>query len=167
MPSQPASLDRFDARLRASFATLGICADGKHVTGIMFLPTSVPAKSPRPNSIAHLACVQLSAYLDDPRFEFDLPILLAGSMHQIRVWNAMRKIPSGKTRTYGELATAIGSSARAVGGACGANPVPIVVPCHRVVAANGLGGFMGGTGDDTLGIKRWLLAHEQRPFELK
>ena len=125
------------------------------------------ARAPTPNSIAHLACVQLSAYLEDPRFEFDLPVRLAGSMHQIRVWNAMRKIPAGKTQTYGELAAAIGSSARAVGGACGANPVPIVVPCHRVVAANGLGGFMGGTGDDTLGIKRWLLAHEQRPFELK
>jgi methylated-DNA-[protein]-cysteine S-methyltransferase len=167
MFSQPASLDRFDARLRAPFATLGICADDKHLTGITFLPSSVPAKTPTPNTIAHLACVQLFAYLDDPRFEFDIPIKLAGSMHQIRVWNAMRKIPAGKTQTYGELAAAIGSSARAVGGACGANPVPIVVPCHRVVAANGLGGFMGSTGDDTLVIKRWLLAHEQRPFELK
>ena len=158
--------DGFQARLRAPFGTLGILSDERHITGISFLFGDVPALTPKRNTLAHLACVQLSAYLDDPHYAFDLPIKLAGSMHQIQVWEAMCKIPAGSTQTYGELAEAIGSSARAVGGACGSNPVPVVVPCHRIVAANGLGGFMGGTGSDTLGIKRWLLAHEQRPFAL-
>jgi methylated-DNA-[protein]-cysteine S-methyltransferase len=74
----------------------------------------------------------------------------------------MQSIPAGETRTYGELAKAIGSSARAVGGACGANPIPLVVPCHRVVGAGGsLGGFMGAREEGfELMIKRWLLAHE-------
>jgi methylated-DNA-[protein]-cysteine S-methyltransferase len=158
--------DNFDARLCTPFATLGIRTDDKHVTQIVFLPAETPSLAPQKNSVAFLACVQLSAYLDDPFFVFDLPVKLAGSHHGLKVWEAMRAIPTGETRTYGELAKAIGSSARAVGGACGANPVPIVVPCHRVVAASGLGGFMGGTGDDTLAIKRWLLAHEQRPCDL-
>jgi methylated-DNA-[protein]-cysteine S-methyltransferase len=167
MASPSLNADAFDARLRAPFATLGIRTDERHVTHISFLPLDVAALAPKRDTLAYLACVQLSAYLDDPRYVFDLPIKLAGSMHQIKVWEAMRRIPSGKTCTYGELAATIGSNARAVGGACGSNPVPIVVPCHRVVAANGLGGFMGGSGDETLGIKRWLLAHEQRPFELR
>jgi methylated-DNA-[protein]-cysteine S-methyltransferase len=74
----------------------------------------------------------------------------------------MQRIPAGRTRTYGDLARELGSSARAVGGACGANPLPVVVPCHRVIAANGaLGGFMGAKDDGfELGIKRWLLGHE-------
>ena len=106
--------------------------------------------------------MQLQAYLEDPAFEFDVPLRLSGTHHQLAVWEAMRAIPAGETRTYGELAQSIGSSARAVGGACGANPVPIVVPCHRVVGAGGsLGGFMGAREEGfELSIKRWLLAHE-------
>jgi len=74
----------------------------------------------------------------------------------------MQRIPAGKTRTYGEVAQELHSSARAVGGACGANPIPLVVPCHRIVASGGsLGGFMGAREEGfELGIKRWLLEHE-------
>jgi methylated-DNA-[protein]-cysteine S-methyltransferase len=115
---------------------------------------------PTKNTLAHLACVQLMHYLDNPRYQFDLPIRLAGSKHQLDVWQAMRAIAPGTTRTYGGIADDIGSNARAVGTACGKNPVPIVVPCHRIVAASGLGGFMGGKRDDPLSIKRWLLTHE-------
>lgn len=165
MSAAPAG--EFEARVRAPFATLGIATDGKHLTKVRFLPVHVKALTPPRDSLAYLACVQLSAYLDDPSFEFDIPVKFSGSMHQLRVWEGMRAIPAGKTLTYGALAASIGSNARAVGGACGSNPVPIVVPCHRIVAANGLGGFMGGTGSATLDIKRWLLAHEQRPFELR
>jgi methylated-DNA-[protein]-cysteine S-methyltransferase len=154
--------EAFQACLRAPFATLGITATGAHVTGIRFLSPSVPARAPARNSIAHLACVQLQAYLEDPSFAFDLPLMLGGTHHRLAVWEAMQRIPAGKTRSYGELALEIGSSARAVGGACGANPIPIVVPCHRVIAANrALGGFMGAREDGfELGIKRWLLGHE-------
>jgi methylated-DNA-[protein]-cysteine S-methyltransferase len=154
------TLDKYQARLRTAEFTLGIRADNKHVTGIAILPPAIPALAPPPDTLAYLACVQLSTYLENPRFQFDLPIKLAGSMHQLQVWEAMRRIPAGQVRTYGELAEDVGSNARAVGTACGQNPVPIVVPCHRIVAVNGLGGFMGGTGEDTLSIKRWLLKHE-------
>ena len=160
MSIQRLMLDKYDARLKTPFATLGILASDTHLLQIHFLPKDVTAKAPKTNTVAHLASVQLMGYLDNPDFKFDLPLKLAGSKHQLDVWQAMQKIVAGKTQTYGELASRIDSSARAVGTACGQNPVPIIVPCHRVVAANGLGGFMGGKQNDPLAIKRWLLAHE-------
>jgi methylated-DNA-[protein]-cysteine S-methyltransferase len=153
-------LDKYDARLKTPFATLGIIASDTHLLQIHFLPMDVLAKAPKTNTVAHLASVQLMAYLDNPDFAFDLPMKLAGSKHQLDVWRAMCKIAPGTTQTYGALAASVDSDARAVGTACGQNPLPIVVPCHRVVATNGLGGFMGGKQVDSLAIKRWLLAHE-------
>jgi len=151
----------FQARVRTPFATLGIEATDAHVTGIRFLAPSVPALMPKRNSIAHLACAQIQAYLENPSFRFDLPLRFSGTHHRLAVWEAMQKIPAGKVRTYGEIARALGSSARAVGGACGANPIPVVIPCHRVVGTGSLGGFMGAKDDGfELGIKRWLLEHE-------
>jgi methylated-DNA-[protein]-cysteine S-methyltransferase len=155
-------MNEFQARLRAPFATLGISASDTHVTGIRFLAPSVAALVPKKNTIAFLACVQIQSYLENPRFEFDLPLKLAATRHRLDVWEAMQRIPAGATRTYGELAKEIGSSARAVGGACGANPIPVVVPCHRVIGAGrSIGGFMGASDEGfELGIKRWLLEHE-------
>ncbi|MBX3714504.1 MAG: methylated-DNA--[protein]-cysteine S-methyltransferase [Burkholderiales bacterium] len=152
----------FQACVRTPFGTVGISATDTHVTGIRYLSPDVPALAPKRGTVAFLACVQLQSYLDNPGFVFDLPMKLTGTRHQLSVWEAMCAIPAGETRTYGELAKSIGSSARAVGGACGANPLPIVVPCHRVVGANGsLGGFMGARQEGfELSIKRWLLAHE-------
>ncbi len=152
----------FQACVRTPFATVGISSTDTHVLGIRYLSPDVPALVPRRNSLAHLVCVQLQAYLEDPSFAFDLPLRLSGTHHQLAVWEAMQAIPAGETRTYGELAARIGSSARAVGGACGANPLPIVVPCHRVVGAGGaIGGFMGAREEGfELSVKRWLLAHE-------
>ncbi|MSP67542.1 MAG: methylated-DNA--[protein]-cysteine S-methyltransferase [Alphaproteobacteria bacterium] len=103
---------------------------------------------------------QVLEYLAGRRTEFDLPLALASTPHQQAVWNALRKIPYGATRTYGELAAAVGSAPRAVGLACGRNPVPLIVPCHRVVGADGaLVGYSGGDGEST---KRWLLDLEAR-----
>ncbi|HLX23919.1 MAG TPA: methylated-DNA--[protein]-cysteine S-methyltransferase [Usitatibacter sp.] len=153
----------FDACVRTPFATLGITVTHTHVTGIRFLAPTVAAKMPKRNSIAHLACVQLQAYLEDAAFVFDVPIRLSGTHHRLAVWEAMQRIPAGKTRTYGEVAASIRSSARAVGGACGANPIPVIVPCHRIIASGGdIGGFMGARGNEgfEIGIKRWLLEHE-------
>jgi len=154
--------EAFQACVRAPFATLGISTTATHVTGIRFLAPSVPAKAPRRDSLAYLACIQLQAYLEDPNRPFDLPLALAGTHHRLQVWEAMQRIRCGQTRTYGELARELGSSARAVGGACGANPIPVVVPCHRVIAANrAIGGFMGSRAEGfEIGIKRWLLEHE-------
>ena len=162
MPDGSRNVEAFQACLRAPFATLGITTTDTHVTGIRFLAPSVAAKAPRKNTIAFLACVQIQSYLEDPAFVFDLPLKLAGTHHRLAVWEAMQKIAAGKTRTYGELAKDIGSSARAVGGACGANPIPVVVPCHRVIAAGrDIGGFMGARSEGfERDIKRWLLGHE-------
>jgi methylated-DNA-[protein]-cysteine S-methyltransferase len=151
----------FAACVKTPFATLGVVADDRHLLGLHFLPAGVAAKAPKPNTIAHLVCVQLMAYLDNPQFRFDLPLRLNGSKHQLDVWQGMRAIPAGATMTYGALAASVGSSARAVGTACGQNPIPVIVPCHRIVAANGgLGGFMGGKLENPLAIKQWLLKHE-------
>lgn len=104
------------------------------------------------------ACAQVRAYECGQLQSFDLPLAPAGTAFQQSVWREMVAIPYGSTKSYGDLAAALGSIPRAVGGACGLNPIPIVIPCHRVVAENGtLGGFSGGEG---LASKRALLIHE-------
>lgn len=102
--------------------------------------------------------LDIGAYFAGHLNIFDFPLAPQGTAFQKRVYRAMQNIPFGATRSYGDLAAELGSAARAVGGACGSNPIPIVIPCHRVVAASGqLGGFSGGRGAST---KTWLLRHE-------
>ncbi len=110
--------------------------------------------------VAEEATKLLGAYFTDSRTR--IPILKPpqGTPFQQRVWRALQQIPPGETRRYGELAQQLGSSARAVAGACRANPMPLLIPCHRVVSANGLGGYMGQIDGQALEIKRWLLHHE-------
>jgi methylated-DNA-[protein]-cysteine S-methyltransferase len=100
---------------------------------------------------------QLKAYFAGGLRRFDLPLAPKGSAFEERVWAAMQQIPYGETRSYGELAHAVGSAPRAIGGACGRNPIPIVIPCHRVLARAGLGGYSGAGGLET---KSALLALE-------
>ena len=102
----------------------------------------------------------LDEYFRDGMRGLDLPVAPAGTDFQRRVWAMLRTIPPGFTRTYGDLARELGTSPRAVGGACRANPCLIAVPCHRVVARDGLGGFGGERGGKRLAVKRWLLRHE-------
>jgi methylated-DNA-[protein]-cysteine S-methyltransferase len=105
----------------------------------------------------------LHAYLKQPDFVFGLPLKPSGTIFQRRVWEQIAAIPCGITRTYGEVAQSLSNAPRAVGQACGANPFPLVVPCHRVIATGGgLGGFSRHGGGFLLDVKRWLLAHEQR-----
>ena len=133
------------------------------VTDIVYLPPSAALVSPR-TSLGQEAARQLEAYRADPDTRFDLPLCFEGTPFQRRLWDALCEIPRGKTLTYGELAKRLGAAGpemnRAVGQACGDNRLPIVVPCHRVVAANGIGGFAHATGGYLLEAKRWLLAHE-------
>ncbi|MDX1574831.1 MAG: methylated-DNA--[protein]-cysteine S-methyltransferase [Kiloniellales bacterium] len=100
---------------------------------------------------------QLAAYFAGERRDFELPLAPAGSALHKEVWRLMCAIPFGQTATYGELARKLKSAAQPVGTACGANPIAILIPCHRVVAADGLGGFSGGAGVES---KRFLLHHE-------
>ena len=109
------------------------------------LPSTLEPSTP----ILERACNALKRYFVGIPDSFGLPLSPAGSDFQLSVWREMQAIPRGETRTYGDLARALGSAPRAVGMACGANPIPIIVPCHRVVAATGLGGYSGGTGLDT------------------
>jgi methylated-DNA-[protein]-cysteine S-methyltransferase len=107
---------------------------------------------------------QLQEYFDGKRLIFDLPLAPEGSDFQKRVWAALCAIPPGETRSYADVARAIGSAPRAVGGANGANPIPLFIPCHRVIAADGsLGGYSGGDGPAT---KRYLLDLESRALLL-
>lgn len=102
---------------------------------------------------------QLDAYFDGARTTFDLPLAPPGTAFQKRVWAALQDIPFGETRSYGELAQTVGTAARAIGSACGRNPIPIIIPCHRVLTADGgLGGYSGLDGVET---KHRLLALER------
>lgn len=107
---------------------------------------------------------QLNNYFGEPQFNFNLPLIQNGTEHQNKVWSALQKIPFGSVLTYGALAKKIGSSARAIGNACRNNPIPIIVPCHRIVAANDIGGFSGAKDGVLLSIKRDLLNHEGLSF---
>jgi methylated-DNA-[protein]-cysteine S-methyltransferase len=149
-----------ETRYPAPFAVLGILTDGEVVTGIRYMPRSTAAQTPHDRA-AELACREIERYLADPEYHFALPYRLHGTAFRQRVWREIEKLFPIKTITYGQMAARLQSSARAVGGACGANPVPLIVPCHRVLAAGGqLGGFMGGREDFPLAVKRWLLRHE-------
>lgn len=149
------------AKLATPFAVLGIRTSETAITTIAFLPLGTRPAAPA-NRLAERAIGALDRYLEDPEAPLVLPVHPGGTGFQRRVWTAMTAIPPGRVRTYGDLAAMLGSSARAVGGACGANPIVVVIPCHRVVAAGGgLGGFMGHTDGDPMAIKTWLLRHER------
>jgi methylated-DNA-[protein]-cysteine S-methyltransferase len=148
----------YDAVIAAPFGRLGIHAQDA-LTSIDFVSNRIPLQPPR-TPLARKVCAQLKAYFTDPKNPFDVPLAPRGTDFQQRAWRALQRIPAGVARTYGQLARTLRSAPRAVGGACRANPIPIVVPCHRIVAVNGPGGFMGATRGRALHIKRWLLDHE-------
>lgn len=116
------------------------------------------AATPAPTPLLAEAARQLAAYFDKSLRDFDLPLRPAGSPFQQAVWRAMCRIPAGATRSYGAIAAEVGAPAQAVGGACGSNPIPIIIPCHRILATGGaLGGYSGQGGNAT---KRFLLTLE-------
>jgi methylated-DNA-[protein]-cysteine S-methyltransferase len=157
-----------ETRYATPFAVLGIVTDGRVVTSVRYLSRSTAPVAPQ-DRVAEQACREIEHYLADPAYLFTVPYRLDGTLFQRRVWREIEKLrekPSDKncsikTNTYGEIAQRLRSGPRAVGGACGANPIPLIVPCHRVLAAGGgLGGFMGGKDPFPLSVKRWLLRHE-------
>lgn len=151
----------FDAVLTTPFGALGVRTEGDAIAEIRFLPPGTQALKPK-TALAERACAQLAAYLADPKAGFSLPLKTAGTDFQRSVWRAIAAIPPGRTLTYGEIARRLKSAPRAVGQACGRNPYPVAVPCHRVVASDGgLGGFANASGGYLLDTKRWLLAHER------
>ena len=151
--------DRHHARLAAPFAVLGIRTAGELLAGVDYLPLGVAPLAPL-NRLAERACRQIGCYLEDPEFRFDLPFDYRGTEFQCRVWRAISTIPAGRTRTYAGIAAQLGTAPRPVGGACGANRIPLIIPCHRVLASGGIGGFMNARSGFPVAVKHWLLRHE-------
>lgn len=153
----------YDAILSAPFpqAKLGVRIDRGALCAIDFLDPNIDDLPPR-NPVAREVVRQLMAYFANPAHVFSLPLATLGTPFQRRVWQALCEVPPGKPSRYGDVAQRLASGPRAVGGACRANPIPIIVPCHRVVSANGLGGYSGEVSGEGLAIKRWLLDHESR-----
>lgn len=150
---------RYDAIVDSPIGLLGLSLDERGLRRLDLQARGPVAQRPV-RGLAARACDQLLRYFDEPGVGFDLPLSLRGTAFQQRVWRALCAIPCAEVRRYGEIAAQLGSCARAVGGACRANPIPIVVPCHRVVGATGDGGFMGASAGAPLELKRWLLRHE-------
>lgn len=147
-----------DVLVPAPFGFVGIsyAASGPHLAFMTYAQPLKPVADPRALELADW----VHRYLNNPFVELPEITLQHGTAFQQRVWQAMRAIPPGCTLTYAALASQVQSGPRAVANACGANPLPLFNPCHRVLARHGLGGFMQGHPEG-LAIKRWLLAHEQ------
>jgi len=154
----------WSAKLRAPFAVLGIQSDGRAITRLSYLPLAERAQAPD-DHVSERAVRELTRYLDDPALRFTVPLAPGGTAFQHRVWDALSAIPVGESRTYGEVARMVRSAPRAIGQACGANRIALIVPCHRVVGAMGaMGGFMNAEEGGPIAIKRWLLSHEGYRF---
>ena len=144
--------------LRWPFGWLDVVLDGDMIVALDM------RAQPHPDSLmdsSHPSVILVRRWLDgDFSVADSAPIRLEGSAFQRRVWSGMRTIPAGEIRSYGDLARALGSSPRAVAGACRRNPVALLLPCHRVVSATGIGGYAGATQGEPVARKRWLLARE-------
>lgn len=151
-------------RLPTCVIGLNIEAPGR-IREIAFLPPETPIREIS-DPLAAVFCTELQHYLINPSHVFNLPLSSVGTPFQQRVWSLIRSIPAGQTQHYNDLSQALDSIPRAVGQACGANPLPLSTPCHRVVAKHGLGGFAHASGGWLLETKRWLLRHEDPAFTL-
>ncbi len=145
---------RFQAQKLLSLSASLISAEGAEKNQFVISNTNSH------NKLVQTVFRQLRCYFSSAISLQTIPLALQGTLFQKSVWHELSKIPVGETRTYGEIAHKLNSSARAVGNACRRNPVQIIVPCHRVVSAKGLGGYAGETQGRQLDIKRWLLNHE-------
>lgn len=149
----------YDAIIPAPFGAVGICTQDDFLIRVELLANPQAEKCSSAAFVQNIAN-QLNQYFLNPHTALSVPFAVKGTAFQKRVWQAIAAIPCGQTLTYGELAAKVGSGPRAVANVCGANQVPLVIPCHRVVAKNGLGGFMQGKANG-LAVKQWLLDHEK------
>lgn len=139
------------------------CISNAHALLKINLNSALHINKPKTALEKDIQC-QLASYFRGESSFFSIPLEIkafASSDYQVRVCQALQRIPVGTTLTYGALASQMNSSARAVGGGCRRNPLPVIIPCHRVVAANGIGGFSGKTKGKLINAKQWLLQHEQ------
>ncbi|WP_028537247.1 methylated-DNA--[protein]-cysteine S-methyltransferase [Paludibacterium yongneupense] len=151
---------QYSAVIATPLCRLGILTRADALLSLSFVDAGTALHEPVAGGLEAEVARQIACYFADPRYVFNLPLHPVGTDFQLRVWRAIARIPVGETRCYREVASEVGSIARAVGGACGRNPLPIIVPCHRVVAAAGPGGFNRGQDRLMMGIKLGLLRHE-------
>lgn len=138
-------------------------ASDTHINSVELLINRVHSEYQLTGSaIIEDAVKQLSSYFRDPQHQWSLPLTEQGTLFQRKVWRYLQTIPQGETRTYSDVADELGTSARAVGNACRANPYAIVIPCHRVVSRSGIGGYYGKSEGNEINVKQWLLDHECR-----
>lgn len=149
----------YQAVIATPLGRIGIGMAGAVVSVLDYLPADAVEQAPM-DAAAGRVVEQLLAYFHDPRTPFSVALIPAASAFQQQVREALQAIPIGTVLTYGELARQLGTAARAIGGACRSNPLPILIPCHRVVGRQGLGGYAGAVTGDPLALKRWLLRHE-------
>jgi len=144
--------------LKSPFGELSVFADANAIVALEWGRTDGGKASPLLDEAAR----QLAAYFDGRLQAFDLPLAPSGTAFQKAAWQLMEEIPIGHTRSYSDLARDLDSGARAVGTACGRNPIPVIIPCHRVIGVGGgLGGYTGGAGDSAgVATKRALLGLE-------
>lgn len=154
-----ANNDHHHGIIAAPWGVLGYVLRDGALTSIDFLSSRTTLRSAR-DALGRRVESQLQRFFKNPAAAFDLPLQPEGTEFQQRVWSHLQNIAPGEPCTYGELARRLGSGARAVGGACRANPIPIVIPCHRVVAASDIGGYCGLSSGRMRRIKQWLLANE-------
>lgn len=148
----------FSAIVSSPVGNLGIQIHQNKLTGVHFLSSQETLYN---SAETQAVCQELTNYFQNPQHTFQLPFDLKGTEFQKKVWHAISQIPSGTTATYKDLAEKLKTSPRAIGNACRTNPIVIVIPCHRVVGKNNLGGFSGETHEGgKLDIKKWLLKHE-------
>ena len=138
---------------------VGICMSDKALKALDYLPANT-AEQPPVDQATEAVVQQLMVYFHDPHTPLSVSLAPAGTAFQQRVWAALQAIPMGSVLSYGELARQLDTSPRAIGGACRSNPIPILIPCHRVIGRQGLGGYTGEVTGDPLAIKIWLLRHE-------
>ena len=153
------SENQYSFVMNSPLGRLGVQTASEKIQRLDYLAGSVRLRAAA-SDFEHKVETALKNYFENPDMNFNLPLELAGTPFQQRVWLALTRIPAGETLSYGELAASLGSGARAVGNACRHNPVSIIVPCHRVVAAAGIGGYSGSTKGPVLDRKCWLLEHE-------
>ena len=152
-------MNAYQAVIATPLGRVGIRMAGEAVSALDYLPADAPEQSPA-DAATWAVVEQLEAFFRDPRYPLTMSLAPAGTAFQQRVWSSLQSIPVGTVLTYGELARQLDTAARAIGGACRSNPIPILIPCHRVVSRQGLGGYAGEVTGDPLAIKRWLLRHE-------
>ena len=154
----------YDFLYDSPIGKLGVCIDRESITRIVWLEEKVSellklSEGNASNDYQKKMVIEaLDNYFNSGLFESEISLSPQGTSFQLKVWQALKMIPFGSVRTYGDVATELQTSSRAVGQACRRNNIPLFIPCHRVVAAKGLGGFMGGY--QHVERKRWLLHHE-------